>query len=541
MTVAALDCANDDNNPLCREYEIMRYPEVRYFAPHENPPKMGVDVEKGKDAEALRRNLLAKLRKEQQEGRGADWPNLTPFRSSEVKNIWEGMKPEAKFYFFVFEEADSYLGTELILDFRAEKSLIMRSVTSDNSLLCLMHKITRFPSVVVYDREMLQTRLTLRVPTRQGMRKTIQEFLLSRGVVVEEHEEPEEEFLEKPVMENKSNGSSEKLDGDWLYQADLEATLRFSFNHEIAMKKIIDGDKMRALKNFTSILASYFPMKRGNPMFLGTISFVVRSKEEIRGEDFAALVTSTEQEMSPVFTEENKWVGCKPSKSGLRGYPCGLWTLFHTLSVNFAARSEQHPDLEPTQVLGAIHGYVKNFFGCADCAQHFLAMAAKNKIFEVATANEGILWLWRAHNQVNERLSGDATEDPKHPKVQYPTAEHCPQCRDAHDQFNETQVLAYLKNKYSYSSIKYTGSTRSPNTENDRSNTKLRDERLASSFGERVIGSKKFSWDFTIFDISICVVLYVASAAILILVCVKFAVKRSYKKKMYIHSIFGKV
>ncbi|XP_043288685.1 sulfhydryl oxidase 2 [Venturia canescens] len=541
VTIAALNCADEDNNPLCREYEIMRYPEVRYFAPHENPLKLGADVEKGKDLAALLGNLLAKLRKEQQEERGANWPNITPFRSSEVKNIWEGIAPEAKYYFFIFEEPDSYLGMELILDFRDEKSLTIRSVTSDNSLLCLMHKIIRFPSIIVYDREMVQTRLALRVPTREGARKVIEEFMQLRGLEIHlEEVELEEEILEKPVVESKSNRSSKKWKDDSLYQADLEAALRFSLNHEIPLTKLIKGEKMQALKNFTSVLASYFPVKHGNPMFLGTISFVVRSKDEIRGEDFATLVSSTEQEMSPVYSEENKWIGCKPSKPGLRGYSCGLWTLFHTMSVSLAAKSEEHPDLEPTQVLGAMHGYIKNFFGCADCAQHFVAMAGKNKIFDVATANEGILWLWRAHNEVNQRLAGDATEDPEHPKVQYPTAEHCPQCRDDNDRWNETNVLAYLKKKYFYSAIKYTGSTRSLSFEKNLSDPKLRDERLAS-YGERVATSKKFSWDFTIFDISICVVLYIASAAILILVCVKFAVKRSYKKRMYIHSILGKV
>lgn len=34
------------------------------------------------------------------------------------------------------------------------------------------------------------------------------------------------------------------------------------------------------------------------------------------------------------------WVGCQGSRPELRGYPCSLWTLFHTLTV----RAATHPE-----------------------------------------------------------------------------------------------------------------------------------------------------------------------------------------------------
>lgn len=49
--------------------------------------------------------------------------------------------------------------------------------------------------------------------------------------------------------------------------------------------------------------------------------------------------------------------------------------------------------------------YVRHFFGCRDCAQHFEAMAAKS-MDQVAGREESVLWLWSHHNEVNARLAG---------------------------------------------------------------------------------------------------------------------------------------
>lgn len=54
----------------------------------------------------------------------------------------------------------------------------------------------------------------------------------------------------------------------------------------------------------------------------------------------------------------------------------------------------------------------------------------------VKTRRSAVLWLWRAHNEVNERLAvierkygHSSTGDAAYPKVQWPTKSACPQCR----------------------------------------------------------------------------------------------------------------
>lgn len=49
--------------------------------------------------------------------------------------------------------------------------------------------------------------------------------------------------------------------------------------------------------------------------------------------------------------------------------------------------------------------YIRHFFGCRECAQHFEAMAAES-MDRVASREEAVLWLWSHHNKVNARLAG---------------------------------------------------------------------------------------------------------------------------------------
>lgn len=80
VVIAAIDCAVDDNNPICREYEIMHYPTLKYFPINAHSSFMGIVVDKGDSVDDVRHNLIKRLEKEQEEGRGITWPNITPYR-----------------------------------------------------------------------------------------------------------------------------------------------------------------------------------------------------------------------------------------------------------------------------------------------------------------------------------------------------------------------------------------------------------------------------------------------------------------------------
>lgn len=57
-------------------------------------------------------------------------------------------------------------------------------------------------------------------------------------------------------------------------------------------------------------------------------------------------------------------------------------------------------------MLQTIRRYVRTFFGCRACSEHFEAVA-KESVGAVKTTDRAILWLWETHNLVNSRLAGE--------------------------------------------------------------------------------------------------------------------------------------
>ncbi|XP_045191199.2 sulfhydryl oxidase 2-like isoform X2 [Mercenaria mercenaria] len=150
--------------------------------------------------------------------------------------------------------------------------------------------------------------------------------------------------------------------------------------------------------------------------------------------------------MEEFLPERIEWVGCAGSEARFRGYPCGMWTLFHTLTVAAYQKGRANPKDVPLDVLSAIQGYMKYFFGCQICVEHFLKMV--DFITPDDRTPEGaVMWLWRAHNMANKRLHGDQSEDPKHPKIQFPSKNLCPECRNG-DNWSNDKVLEFLLSFY---------------------------------------------------------------------------------------------
>ncbi|CAI5986115.1 unnamed protein product [Closterium sp. NIES-65] len=121
------------------------------------------------------------------------------------------------------------------------------------------------------------------------------------------------------------------------------------------------------------------------------------------------------------------WDQCSSKIKDRRGYSCGLWLLFHALSVRVGPE-------QGGWCVNAMRDFVTVFFGCSKCRDHFLQMAQQLHMDKVKTGKDAALWVWRAHNVVNQRLereeaeSGGKRGDPAHPKRQWPTLSLCPLC-----------------------------------------------------------------------------------------------------------------
>ncbi|XP_022150611.1 sulfhydryl oxidase 2 isoform X2 [Momordica charantia] len=142
------------------------------------------------------------------------------------------------------------------------------------------------------------------------------------------------------------------------------------------------------------------------------------------------------------------WIFCRGSRNDTRGFSCGLWVLLHSLSVRIE-------DGESQFAFTTICDFVHNFFVCEECRQHFYELCSS-----VSTpfnkARDFALWLWRAHNKVNERLLKEeesvGTADPKFPKMTWPPVQLCSSCYRSRSskpvEWDENEVHKFLTNYY---------------------------------------------------------------------------------------------
>lgn len=150
--------------------------------------------------------------------------------------------------------------------------------------------------------------------------------------------------------------------------------------------------------------------------------------------------------------EKRPYVSCAGSTPETRGYTCGLWMLFHSLSVRMPMGVESGD--EGARWMKVIEGYIEHFFQCADCAEHFLQELHREDAGRVRSKRDAVLWLWRTHNRVNERLvredkEGTNPQDPVFRHVQWPVKDVCSTCYvEPSGAWNEEGVLQFLFAQY---------------------------------------------------------------------------------------------
>lgn len=549
VKVTALDCSRDENNAICREFEVMAYPTIRFFAPYyeDGTSKIGEPVTAHAEAEVLHA-LLEHMHNVTHKPPG--WPDFSPLDSNEPKrNLFtatEGRSVPPKYAYIVNENEPNAttVGSQVMLDF-LDTSLAVVKRTKDSSESSGLK--------VIIGETMSEIKLPVDEFSREkitaAIKKNLNEHHISVSEVVTKSttKESSTEQNISEIMEKKQEEALRakitELGPSVIYQADLEEAVKFALFHEVTRFKKIDGERLLALQRFLNVLVRYFPFNDNGMKFLKEVrQYVLNAESEVGAEDYASQIKQLELNRTPVFSS-NRWMGCSSTKEGLRRYPCGLWTLFHYMTVQ-AAESEMSTD--PLEILQAMHGFIKYFFGCSDCSNHFQQMAARNKIWNVTSKDDAILWLWTSHNEVNKRLSGDDTEDPDHPKISYPSAEMCPECRkrsltnhhnhrqytldDSHE-WNLLEVLKFLKRVYSFDN-------RNPLGLQEAS---ILPQKLAyTGVGDNFQTNRIFGNVLNEMDIRMGALLYVA-CIIMLVIAVKMVVKRGYRKKMYAHDILGKV
>ena len=404
----------------------------------------------------------------------------------------------------------------------------IRIVGSNRQDLISQFKIKSFPALVhcKSKEKELQDQKTFEVHYVEPSRHKLGELLSTMWKV-----EPKEVSDSIPaIIEDKPAGAGAltvRRGADQVFMVDLEKSILYSLGHEVAMQGMISGTKLTALKDYINLLDLYFPARRKIKEVLFSIKTKLgRNNHPVSGEKFAEMWKSSVESIYPNWKKEAEdWVGCRGSQSHLRGFPCSLWTLFHTLTVNYALLQ---PTGNPTKVLTVMKGYIQHFFGCSYCAQHFVEMSENKKkpLTAVESPTDAILWLWSAHNEVNARIAEDQSEDPEFPKIQFPFVDNCVTCWK-NNAFDEETVLSYLIKIYQPENISSNGFkeiTRNPSDS-------------ATSGSGRVAAVQLSTLSFTNYDLSLCAVIYLVSAIMLIWVLYGMILRRRSVRK-FVNNIF---
>ncbi|XP_028759509.1 sulfhydryl oxidase 2 isoform X1 [Neltuma alba] len=260
--------------------------------------------------------------------------------------------------------------------------------------------------------------------------------------------------LDDRKFENEQHLSSNVSDPGQIARAiyDVEEATSTAFDI-ILEHKMIKKETRASLLKFLQLLVAHHPSKRCRR---GTAELLVNFDELYPADLWPAdkeeddTVTSRSSHICGKGVPRGYWMFCRGSKNETRGFSCGLWVLLHSLSVRI-------DDGESEFAFNTTCEFVHNYFICEECRQHFYKMCSSVKS-PFNKAREFALWLWSAHNEVNERLMKEeaalGTGDPKFPKLIWPPKQLCSSCYSVHDTqnnqiaWNRDEVYEFLSSYY---------------------------------------------------------------------------------------------
>ncbi|XP_025285734.1 sulfhydryl oxidase 1 [Canis lupus dingo] len=447
LNLAALDCADETNNAVCRDFNIPGFPTVRFFKAFSKNGSGTTLPVAGADVETLRKRLIDAL-----ESHSDTWPPacppLEPARLEEIDGFFA--RNDDEYLALIFEKEGSYLGREVALDLSQHQGIAVRRVLNTEGDVVSKFGVTDFPSCYLLFRNGSTSRVHVLQESRPFYTTYLKKFSKLIREAVPTKVVPTTVHTIAPTV-------WKVVDRSKIYMADLESALHYILRVEVGKFSVLEGQRLVALKKFMAVLAQHFP---GQPLvqnFLHSVNDWLKrqQRKKIPYSFFKAALDNRKE--GTMIAKKVHWVGCQGSEPHFRGFPCSLWILFHFLTVQAARHNLDHSQetAEAQEVLQAIRSYVRFFFGCRDCANHFEQMAAAS-MNRVDSLNSAVLWLWSSHNKVNARLAGAASEDPHFPKVQWPPRGLCSACHNdlwGSPVWDLDNTLRFLKTHFSPSNV----------------------------------------------------------------------------------------
>lgn len=231
-------------------------------------------------------------------------------------------------------------------------------------------------------------------------------------------------------------------------------------------------EKEKTLRNFLTLLERVLPPWRIHNLLESLLGGVERDfKKSIKTEDKWMAILD---QHPPQTTEYSP--ACKLHDSP---YTCGLWTLFHIMTVGVVefnsriinAQANKFVILKLQSVSDLLRFFVQYFLLCEECTNHFLQeydacsydrcnrLPPKEITGALNNWKQLPFWLLETHNGVNVRLQAERADGAKmsagqQQSVMWPPVSDCPQCwleqngADSAKRYNETMMYDYLRLTY---------------------------------------------------------------------------------------------
>ncbi|XP_013923139.1 PREDICTED: sulfhydryl oxidase 2-like [Thamnophis sirtalis] len=364
IRIGVLDCGDEKNYEPCKEYGIQYYPTFRYFKAFTKQFTVGENhhATSDRDLQTIRQTMIDFLQNHSREAKPPACPTLEPTLPEEVFSLFN--KHSQHYTAIIFESGSSYLGREVILDLGQYENMAIKRVLNSETALLEKLGITSVPSLylvypngshgLINNLKPLRSFFSSHLKSLPGVRRKLTSPL--------------------PLLQQKRPGNTDvkewkEFDQSKLYMADLESGLHYLFRVELATHKTLEGPELRTLKDTVLLLAKVNPLR----LLVGFLQPAVNHAEQ------------------------------------------GLFLSSRTRLIKW--RSDEFMGKEKTRFL----------FGGQ-----------------------------MAHS---ESLTGDLSEDPQFPKVQWPTLALCPACHKTTQgpaAWDKTQVLQFLKQHYGSHNLVHT-------------------------------------------------------------------------------------
>lgn len=118
VQMGAIDCASDENNDACRQYEVMRYPTMRYFPPNYavGPKQLGINLDHllVPTGDELIEELTRHLANETDGG--PNWPKFEKFDGKSWQEVFSSAPLDTKYVYIVSDKLPGFLAQQVLLD-----------------------------------------------------------------------------------------------------------------------------------------------------------------------------------------------------------------------------------------------------------------------------------------------------------------------------------------------------------------------------------------------------------------------------------------